>query len=81
MRSEPSTSGGLRLLLPAGTILSFRSLDEHPIAPDKIQILAQVERALEWLGVDVAGNSKSDVHQSIALLVLSPVPSIYRRPF
>ena len=39
--------------------------DEQPIAPNKIQILPQIERALEWPGVKVSGYSKSDVHQSI----------------
>jgi len=40
--------------------------DEHPIPPNKIQVLAQVECALERLGLDVSGNSKSDVHRSIS---------------
>ena len=37
--------------------------DEHPMAPDEIQILAQVKRALRWLSVDPGGNPKSDVHR------------------
>src|SRR5258708_33664991 len=36
--------------------------DEHPMAPDEMQILVHVKRALRWLCANPARNPKPDVH-------------------
>src|SRR6266700_3984287 len=47
--------------------------DERPMAPDEMQILAHVKRALGWLGLNPARNPKPDVHR---LESLSDGPTI-----